>query len=319
MRYKLLSVILTLILYAGLAVPLVSNNNSGPSQFEQQVLADEVMHTWFHDGSNMTGFASPVAELPTMGSLTSSGEYFYSVDLGSGSGWHGPGMSYALEEPFLVSQLTSFDVEVEFDCLATSGRLGAINVILYDSNELPICRYIVSDAWSDDRQMKLPFSWFFLDESSITTPSSEPAWVTFSPYYDTLTVTNTSNGFRADIPDIGIFDIPVTSAEDLSRVISYVTIRFLAYESYTYCEEVFIHSITLEWSAESTEPSSTTTGSTTTTQTPEQPPGSPFDGLLLPISIGGGAVIVLVIVLIFLKQRGSAGPSRGIAPSGYDW
>jgi hypothetical protein len=264
MRTKKGSLLLCGMLLSGfllsILVPSIHGLNPDIKQESSVVLATESTHRWFHDGSNMTGFGSPVADLPTMGSLTSSGSYFYATDLGTDSGWHGPGMSYTLEEPFKVSQLTSFDVEIEFDCSQTTNRLGALNVILYDSNELPIVRYIVSDAWADDRQMKLPITWYYLDETSYTTPYSEPDWVTFSPFYDAISLTNNSNGFEVDVPDIGVFDIMVPETEDLDRTVTYVTIRFLQADSWTYCEEIFIHSINLEWVSESVvvEPSSAT-------------------------------------------------------------
>ena len=251
------------ILLTGFLLPLLAPSYNGMisvSQEESSALpAAETIHRWFHDGSNMTGFGSPVGGITTMGSMTSSGTYFYAIDVGSGTGWHGPGLSYTLEETFQVSQMSSFDVEVEFDCVS-SNRMGALNVILHDSNENPIIKYTVADAWIDDRQTKIPISWVYLNGSVFTTPYSEPDWVTFSPYSDTLSLTRTSTGFLVNVPEIGAFDIPVQSTEELERVVSYVTIRFLVKDSWTYYEEVFIHSINLEWTGENIveEPSAAT-------------------------------------------------------------
>ncbi|MHA2081087.1 MAG: hypothetical protein ACW99H_08085, partial [Candidatus Thorarchaeota archaeon] len=179
MRSKQGSLVMVVIFLSGFLFPIFAYSATAiqgitPHINENDLVlsATESTHSWYHDGSNITGFSSPVADLPTMGSLTSSGTYFYSEDLGSGSGWHGPGMSYTLEETFQVDQMTTFDIDIEFDCFSSTNRLGALNVILYDSNEVAICRYIVSDAWADDRQIKLPFSWFYLNGSSYTTPYS---------------------------------------------------------------------------------------------------------------------------------------------------
>lgn len=319
MRTKYGSLLIGIILLSGFVFPIIAFSTT-TTQVTTPIISDngivlsatEIKHSWYHDGSNITGFASPVADLPTMGSLTSSGTYFYSEDLGTGSGWHGPAMTYTLEETFKVSQMTSIDIEIEFDCVSTTNRLGALNVILYDSNEYPLCRFIVSDAWADDRQMKLPFSWFYLNGSRFTTPLSEPDWVTFSPYYDTLSLTNTSTGFLATIPEIGAFDIPVHTTQELDRVVTYVTIRFLANAAWTYCEEVFIHSLNLEWVGEAI---ATTTPTTPTSATPPQT-GVPWDSYLLPITIGGSAFVILVVAIICMKRRGPAGAATS---SQYDW
>ena len=76
--------------------------------------------------------------------------------------------------------------------------------------------------------MKMPFSWLYLNGSGFSTPSSEPDWVTFSPYYETLSLTNTSTGFLVTLPEISAFDIPVHTTAELDRVVTYVTIVFLA-------------------------------------------------------------------------------------------
>jgi len=250
MRLKLLSAFLGILMISGIFAPLMMvNNTNGYEEIkpvEIMQLSDN-SNFWFHDGSNMTGFSSPVGGLSSVGSIASSGTYFYATDVGSGTGWHGPLMSYTLEVPFKVSELTRFDTVIDFDCLSSTNRLGTVSVILHDSNEELLCGFSVTDAWADDRQLKLPFTWSYLNGSSFSTPSSEPSWVTFSPYYETLSLTNTSTGFQANIPDIGIFDIPVSTAEELNRVVSYVTISFRTFESWTYCEEVFLQSINLEW------------------------------------------------------------------------
>jgi len=250
MRLKLLSAFLGLLMISGIILPLMMVNNTNGHEEIQLVetmqLSDN-SNFWYHDGSNMTGFTSPVGGISSVGSIASSGTYIYATDLGSGTGWHGPAMSYSLEEPFKVSELTNVEATIEFDCLSSTNRLGAIEVILHDADENTICIFRVYDSWADDRQLKLPFSWYYLNGSGFGTPSSEPDWVTFSPYYETLSLTDTSTGFLVTLPDIGLFDIPVSTTEELNRIVSYVTIRFLQFESWTYCEEIFLQSINLEW------------------------------------------------------------------------
>ncbi|MFW9786848.1 MAG: hypothetical protein ACFFE1_04190 [Candidatus Thorarchaeota archaeon] len=252
------SILICVIILSGILYPLITHSNGLVQSGTHQGLSNRaihaqsgITHSWFHDGSNMTGFGSPIASMPSVGSISSSGSYLYASDVGSGSGWHGPVMSYTLEESFKVSQLTSFDIDVGFDCYSDTSRLGAVDVFLHDSNEDVICRYVISDAWADDRQLKLPFTWWFADETGYTTPYSEPDWVTFSPYHETLTLSDTMTGFQVVQPDIGTFEFTVSEQADLERIVSYVTVAFYGYESWTYCEEVFLHSILLEWTGDS--------------------------------------------------------------------
>jgi len=252
MKAKLASLLFILMMISGVLLPIsigtmFSYDRIASSSQVQFSTASE-QKTWYHDCSNLSGFTDPVADILSVGSIVSSGEYIYAEGIGTGEEWHGSASSYPLAEPFNVSKLTKFEVLVEFDSSSDS-QLGAMNVILHDSNENVICNLIISDSWVANDDIKMPFTWYYLDGSHFSVPSSHPDWVTSTPYNNFLTLTSSSNGFSVNLPGIGTFDFPVSTDEELNRSVSYVTIRFLRYGSYTYCEDVFIHSINLEWTS----------------------------------------------------------------------
>ncbi|MHA2323330.1 MAG: hypothetical protein ACXACG_16995 [Candidatus Thorarchaeota archaeon] len=221
-----------------------------------QVGISEVSDVWYHDCTNLTGFTDitdsswfyPFNSSDTIvsGDIGVGTSWIQANDVGSGSGWHGPVKSIPLSNPFKISELVRFEARIGFDS-SVGSQLGGIRVMLHDSNQRVICQFNIFDSWADDKQLKMPAHWAFLNGSYTGTPWSEPDWVTFAPYDETLTILQNSTGFYAVIPEIGDFRLNVGPNDDLDREVSYVSVWFAGNDGYSFCDSVYLHSLSLEW------------------------------------------------------------------------
>lgn len=245
----------------GLLVPLPISNSVADFETIQPTSQIELAASselWYHDCSNLTGFTDITdsswfypfnsSDTITSGDIGVGTSWIQANDVGSGSGWHGPVKSIQLDGPFKISELVRFDVRIGFDS-SIGSQLGGIRVMLHDSNQRVICQFNIFDSWADDKQLKMPAHWAFLNGTATGTPWSEPDWVTFAPYDETLTFLQNTTGFYAIIPEIGNFKLNVGPNDDLDRVASYVSVWFAGYDGYSFCDSVYLHSISLEWTS----------------------------------------------------------------------
>ena len=253
------SAFLCILMVSGLVVPLMMTNTSNRMELTTPVEIlelSEASEVWFHDGTNLTGFTDisdsswfyPFNSSDTIvsGDIGVGTSWIRANDVGSGSGWHGPVKSIPLSDPFKISELVRFDARIGFDS-SVGSQLGGIRVMLHDSNQRVISQFNIFDSWADDKQLKMPVHWAFLNGSYTGTPWSEPDWVTFAPYDETLTILQNSTGFYTIIPEIGNFRLNVGPNDDLDRVVSYVSVWFAGNDGYSFCDSVYLHSLSLEW------------------------------------------------------------------------
>jgi len=252
--------------------------------------------TWHHDCSNMTAFdgmgdnswpANPEIEV-SFGSMSSSGAYIYPTDVGSGSAHHGPLYYHTLSSTFLLDQFLSLEVEAEIDAISAD-RGGWMIVSLHDPTNKTIVNLQVIDPWTGINEAKANSKYKFSNDTVMETPGSWPDYSEPAPYHAIVRLVRNSTGLYTELPGITNSCLIEASYIESNRMVAFVSIHLMGYDSWALCETMKIHDIRLIWN-------STSTTSTSTTM--------PLGNLALVIIIVGvgGAVIIILTVYVLKKK-----------------
>jgi hypothetical protein len=296
--------------------------------------------SWHHDCSNVTAFDGDGDDswlwehstpdlLTTSGTLNSSGQYINVTDLGTppvDRCWFGPLQYHTLAAPFQFSQFRTFDVEFEVNPNGYAGATGGIFVTLHDESGKPIINVQVRDPFIATPEVMPGAAWQFANGTRL---ASHPGVLVSSPYIQTILIELNATGLYANLPAVGeglILDWDALEERQVCHVSIWIAgSKEASSPPWPHTEIVRVHDIALTWISTTTTAPTTTTSSPTTsdsttptspTTSPSLPPGNPWDGYLLPISIGSGVVIIIVVGVICMSRRGLSGT---INPSQYDW
>jgi hypothetical protein len=272
---------------------------------------------WHHDCSNMTAFDgrgddswphnSDVSV--AFGTIQTSGSYFYSTDVGTGYGHHGPLYYHTLETPFTIGQFVELQTEIEMDASAADRR-GWIRVGLHAPDNATILTIQVADPWTGTSAASVLAVYKFENGTVITTPAIYPAYASAEPNHGIFSLIRNSSGLFSAFPGIRNSSLLESAEMEVERQIKYISIQFNGYDTGILCETMRIHDINLTWnSSVITETPTTTQPTTPSTPTiPSQTNGTwnwedlP-DPVVFLIAGLGGTVLVLVVFVACIRFR----------------
>lgn len=145
----------------------------------------------------------------------------------------------------------------------------------------------------------------FVNGTEVHTPIDYPTYTPQHPYHEQLLLFQNETGLFADIPRIGNFSLLDHAAVESNRIVKYVVISLQSVFSFSPVEVLRIHDIQLTYTTTMT--TSETTSTSTETQTSDTTTSasdtltttSPFpytiDSLYIPLLLGLGVIVVLVI------------------------
>jgi hypothetical protein len=202
--------------------------------------------TWHHDCSNLTAFDGRGSDTwmhnssvtVTFGSINCSGTYFYSDDVGTGTGQHGPLYYHTFGQPFELRNFDQLLAEFEMDSSAVDRR-GWIRVGLHAADGTTIAVIQVADPWTG---ISVNLVYKFSNGTTTETPLSSAYAV---PFYDTLRLVLYGSGLWMTYP--GGADYLLLTSEQLegNRLVKYISIQFNGYGTDPLCETFRLHDIKL--------------------------------------------------------------------------
>jgi len=214
--------------------------------------------TWQDDCTGFTNFADTgditwprYTSTEVTGTLASAGGYIYATGYGTGSSWHGPLVYHELAQPFDVSQFISFTAELELDHIAAD-RMGEIAVSLHDEMNKTVATLVIHDRWVAQDVMVSSSAWRFSNCSILSTPNDRVTDNATVPYHETLEMFQNETGIFVNVPRIGNFKLVDQSSPRSERLIKYVSIQIMASSTYTPCDTMRVHDVTLTWQNTST-------------------------------------------------------------------
>lgn len=306
--------------------PISSHNDTGQHTYStKNQIAEQIITEWIDDCSDITTFPGrgddtwPHDSVVSVvfGSIDCSGNYFYSDDVGSGTGHHGPLYYHALITPINLSQFVELQAEIEISG-SSAGLTAWIRIGLHAADNASLLTLQVADSWTGAQAAYANLIYKYDNGTLTETPNSYPEYAASEPYHETFGVLNNETGLCTSFPRIPNQVLLDRDEVELSREIMYISIQFGGYSTWPLCETMRIHNLMLRY--EPTEASQTTTSTETTTETSETDtaigststttPNSSgtthpeYPDLLLIISIGsGGTIVILVLVIIILSRR----------------
>ncbi|MFW9965266.1 MAG: hypothetical protein ACFFCX_16960, partial [Candidatus Sifarchaeia archaeon] len=179
----------------------------------------------------------------TFGSVSSSGTFFYSTDVGIGSGHHGPLLYHTLENGFTLAQFRELQVEFEMDALGADRR-GWIRVGLHAPDNSSILTLQLADPWIGVAATYVNAIYRFSNATTTETPQTTP---NPEPFHDSLLLFSNSSGLYTSFPGIASSQLLESGQIEESRVIKHVSIQFNGYDTGALCETMRIHDINLRF------------------------------------------------------------------------
>ena len=222
------------------------------------------LSTWHHDCSNTTGlirnttwplddWLSGVNEWTiTDGDMLSSGDHLYFTGIpSSSSGWHGPAFVHILENPLSLNHLENFVVQLDVDNSATA-YAGKIQVLLMDSNQRPVVRAYIGDAWNGVSEGQIFAEYMQPDGTYYRHGMITVATFTEFNGLMSFNYSNTT-GVSASVTGYGDTVLYSPNTTEAQREITHILILTGRLAGYTYMPSM-IDDIYLQWIPEDSEP-----------------------------------------------------------------
>ncbi|MFW9965150.1 MAG: hypothetical protein ACFFCX_16380 [Candidatus Sifarchaeia archaeon] len=218
----------------------------------QKVLSEDgLTRSWHDDCSNLSTFVgqgdnswphnSDVSV--TFGSVQSSGTYYYSDDVGTGSGHHGPLLYHTLSDNFTLGQFNELRVEFEMDALGADRR-GWIRVGLHAPDNATILTLQLADPWTGTAGTYVQGVYKFANGTTTDTGQTPPDP---QPFHKSIALFSKTSGIYTSFPGETNSCLIERSQIEGSRIIKYISIQFNGYDSGVLCETMRIHDIKLNY------------------------------------------------------------------------
>ncbi len=207
-----------------------------------------IRFTWHHDCSNLTAFdgrgnntwTHDSSVNVTFGSINCSGTYFYSDDVGTGTGNHGPLYYCTLEQPFELHDFEQLFAEFEMNASAADRR-GWIRLGLHAADGATIAVIQVADPWTDTSGVCVNSVYRYSNGTTTETDQSSYAM----PFHDTLRLVLYPSGLWMTCPSGE--DYLLSEQPEGSRLVKYISIQFSGYGTDPLCETLRFHDLRLAY------------------------------------------------------------------------
>ncbi|TFF93467.1 hypothetical protein EU546_06165 [Candidatus Thorarchaeota archaeon] len=209
---------------------------------------------WHHDCSNLTAFDGRgddswphnTGVSVTFGSIQTSDGYFYSDDVGTGSGHHGPLYYHTLEQPLVVGEFVSLRTEMEINATAADRRAW-LRVGLHAPDNSTIMTFQLADPWVGVNAAYAIGIYKFENDSNAQTPGSYPDYASDGPVHESFAILQNASGLFTALPQMTNSCILDASQIERGRQIKFISIQFNGYDTGILSETMRIHDIELTW------------------------------------------------------------------------